>query len=151
MRTDRQMDDACMCCVSTLILTSRQSINTAPVWLPFSIRKLYLKNVTTVRNNYARHQPHQAPFSLLFLAVGVFFSWTPDVVTDFKKQFLSHPTLISWGCYRDFYPVEITDISFQICLARAIHKAIMCHSLLPPRRLVCDSQWWCSSNPPKIV
>lgn len=28
----------------------------------------------------------QAPFSLLFLGVGVFFSWTPDVVTDFKKH-----------------------------------------------------------------
>eukprot|EP00913_Durusdinium_trenchii_P021625 g20322.t1 len=31
----------------------------------------------------------QAPFSLLFLAVGVFCSWTPDVVSDFKKQNLS--------------------------------------------------------------
>ncbi|CAK9010724.1 unnamed protein product [Durusdinium trenchii] len=28
----------------------------------------------------------QAPFSLLFLAVGVFCSWTPDVVSDFKKH-----------------------------------------------------------------
>ncbi|CAL1155452.1 unnamed protein product [Cladocopium goreaui] len=28
----------------------------------------------------------QAPFSLLFLSVGVCFSWTPEVVTDFRKQ-----------------------------------------------------------------
>ncbi|CAL1164740.1 unnamed protein product [Cladocopium goreaui] len=28
----------------------------------------------------------QAPFSLLFLSVGVCFSWTPEVVTDFRKH-----------------------------------------------------------------
>ncbi len=103
-----KMDDGMTCsmlCVSNLILTSRESVThvtPVPVWLPFSIRKLYWKNVTTVKVRQLCPLPtHQAPFSLLFLAVGVFFSWTPDVVADFQKQFLGHffpkihPSLIS--------------------------------------------------------
>ena len=53
----------------------------------------------------------KAPFSLLFLTVGVIVTWTPEVLTDFKKQTLgckqghdSHQMLTSMlqkGCRID--------------------------------------------------